>query len=488
MKKRQEESPLVNESSLQFVIYEIFKTQIEFGTYRCGDRLPKIEDACALLMVSLDTARSAYRRLQREGYITLSKNTGSIVKADYPETEIEQHIQSFFAGRKDAFMDLLPSMPILFGNIQVTAWKNVTQDKLDSLEELIAARHVHPSYFIMQYLNLIYGSLGNPLLMRLIQKICIHYMIPFFSLEDYRSYIEAEVDAISFRMGLCRKKDWAALYTASIDFIGIYITAVQSFYKSRITAPLPRQQAAFTWNSHKKASQICYSLALELMATVGRGGYKEGDYLPSIGRLAEEKQVSASTVRRTLSLLNSIGMTRSVNGVGTQILGVHQIEENCGWTEPQVKKRLSDFAYSLQIFLLSCRNTAAAAFSYADEESIRSFLGQIDLFKTVNRPDLITSYSLKFIAQSAPYQTIRTVYHELFQQLLWGYPMRCRLGDQDAISSYYLPYLDEMASCLERSDAEGYAIILEELLQHQAEVILDALMELGYTEACTPLA
>ncbi|MCU0079807.1 GNAT family N-acetyltransferase [Extibacter muris] len=46
------------------------------------------------------------------------------------------------------------------------------------------------------------------------------------SLEDYRSYIEAEVDAISFRMGLCRKKDWAALYTASIDFIDIYTTAV----------------------------------------------------------------------------------------------------------------------------------------------------------------------------------------------------------------------------------------------------------------------
>lgn len=65
--------------------------------------------------------------------------------------------------------------------------------------------------------------------------------------------------------------------------------------------------------------------------------------------------------------------------------------------------------------------------------------------------------------------------------------MRSRLGDQDAISSYYLPYLDDMALCLECSDAEGYAIILEELLQHQAEVILDALIELGYTEACTPL-
>ncbi|KMZ52719.1 GntR family transcriptional regulator [Dorea sp. D27] len=476
-----------NESSLQFVIYDILKTQIEFGTYRCGDRLPKIEDTCSLLMVSLDTARSAYRRLQKEGYVTLSKNKGSIVKADYQERAVEQHIQTFFAKRKDAFLDLLPSMPILFGNIQLAAWKKVTQDKIDRLEELIAARQVHPSYLIMQYLNLIYGSLDNPLLMRLIHKICIHYMIPFFSLKDYRSYIDAETDAVSFRAELCRRKDWAALYTASMDFIDTYATAVQHFYESRITGTLPSQQAAFTWSSYKKASQICYSLALELMTTMGRGGYTAGDYLPSISRLAEEKQVSVSTVRRTLALLNSIGMTRSVNGIGTQILRVDQIEAYCGWTEPQVRQRLSDFAYSLQIILLSCRDAAAAAFSSTDGEGIRSFINQLDMFKNIGRPDLVTSYSLKFIAQAAPYKTIRTVYRELFQQLLWGYPMRCKLGNQDAINSYYLPYLDDMAVCLENFDAEGYAIILEELLQHQAEVISDAFMELEFAEACTPL-
>ena len=60
---------------LQQVIYHIFVTQIEFGTYRLGDRLPTIEEAGQLLFVSPDTVRSAYLRLKKEGYITLSNTS-----------------------------------------------------------------------------------------------------------------------------------------------------------------------------------------------------------------------------------------------------------------------------------------------------------------------------------------------------------------------------------------------------------------------------
>ena len=47
-----------SEMELQQVIYHIFVTQIEFGTYRLGDRLPTIEEAGQLLFVSPDTVRS----------------------------------------------------------------------------------------------------------------------------------------------------------------------------------------------------------------------------------------------------------------------------------------------------------------------------------------------------------------------------------------------------------------------------------------------
>ena len=80
-------------------------TQIQFGVYRFGERLPTIEEAARLFLVSVKTIRAAYGRLQRDGYLTISKNVGVKVRVAYSEQEIEAHIQRFFAERKDALLD-----------------------------------------------------------------------------------------------------------------------------------------------------------------------------------------------------------------------------------------------------------------------------------------------------------------------------------------------------------------------------------------------
>ena len=93
-------------------------TQIQFGTYRCGEKLPTIEETSRRLCVSIDTARTAYLKLKDEGYITLSKNVGATVKVNYDSQETEQFIQTFFSARKNAMIDLINSMLPLFGNAE----------------------------------------------------------------------------------------------------------------------------------------------------------------------------------------------------------------------------------------------------------------------------------------------------------------------------------------------------------------------------------
>ena len=56
------------------VVYDVLKTHIQFGAYRFGDVLPTMENNTENFLVSLDTIRSAYLRLEREGYVTLSQN------------------------------------------------------------------------------------------------------------------------------------------------------------------------------------------------------------------------------------------------------------------------------------------------------------------------------------------------------------------------------------------------------------------------------
>ena len=74
-----------NGRELQQIIYELLKTQIEFGMHRCGDSLPTIKEASLYFLASVDTVRLAYLRLKEEGYITLRTCVGATVKIRFTD-------------------------------------------------------------------------------------------------------------------------------------------------------------------------------------------------------------------------------------------------------------------------------------------------------------------------------------------------------------------------------------------------------------------
>ena len=91
---------------LHQAIYQFYLTQIQFGFYEHGEKLPSLEETCRQFHTSLDTAIPVYHRLRHEGYITLSKKGGAKVTVTYGQEEIERHIQSFYAERKESLIDL----------------------------------------------------------------------------------------------------------------------------------------------------------------------------------------------------------------------------------------------------------------------------------------------------------------------------------------------------------------------------------------------
>ena len=91
-----------------------------------------------------------------------------------------------------------------------------------------------------------------------------------------------------------------------------------------------------------------------------------------------------------------------------------QIADNCNLANPIVRKRLLDCKQSLQLFALSCRDVASFTISSMDESSLTIWMEQLILFEQLDKLALIVPFSLKFMSQSAPYQTIRTFYSELY--------------------------------------------------------------------------
>lgn len=224
-------------------------------------------------------------------------------------------------------------------------------------------------------------------------------------------------------MEYCLAQDWDALQELiyrSQDFLA---ASLSQFLEERITLQ-QKEELPFTWSSYKKASQICYSLARDLLIDIGLGRYHVNTLLPSLTRLAREQNVSVSTVRRALSLLNGVGAVQSVPRVGTRVLPFHETAENCDFTKPVVQKRLLDMAKSLQLLTLSCRAVCALTISSLDAEGLRKGKELLHTVETRRQYELTAYDALELLRRSAPCQAIRTVYGELLQQLFWGYGLR----------------------------------------------------------------
>lgn len=467
---------------LNQIIYNIIKAQIDFGTYHFEDHLPPIEEMADILMVSVDTVRLAYHQLQEDGYITLSKRIGSAVKVQYSREEIENHIQVYFAERKELLSDLCASMPLLLSGIQISAWKLILKKDINEIETFVSQPHSKPVFWLMFYLHMIYGALKNDLLTNLFRKLSSIYMLPFLSLEDYDKYVYRECNSIPEQIRLSQQEDWTALRSVILDTFEGHLVNITNFYETRITFTGAKKQLDFTWNSYNNASQVCYFVGFEILQSIILGSYPEGSLLPSLKSLAEEKQVSVSTIRHTLALLNDLGIVKTINGVGTKVLSIVQAAGNLNTSNPTMRKRLLGCKQSLQLIALSCHDIAMFTIRTLDETQKKQWIEELYSLDRLKKYDLVSSASIRCISQFIPYQTIRIVYAELYKQLFWGTPLRGLLGPQEAINAYYHPYYHILIDALKNNDAKVFAENLEEIFKYKFEHITQQLNTLGIQE------
>lgn len=472
-----------NVVELQQVIYNVLKTQIQFGTYQFEERLPTIEDAARLFQVSVKTIRKAYQRLQRDGYITISKGIGVKVKVCYSKRDTEAYIQQFFTEQKNVLLDLSQSMRPLFSNAQWLGFKKASPELLDNIERLTNPKESMAPYNMFQQLQLIYGALGNDLLMRLVWQTFTFFLTPFLSVSGNSKLLIKDQDPVVKMIGLSREQNWQELRAAVETFQDQKFISLSRFYEERILLPSSENQTDFAWSVYKKASQICYSLGMELLIAISIGVYPAGSLLPSLSSLAREKDISVNTVRRTITLLNDIGATKTINGVGTKVLPPEQIAENCDLTQPAVQKRLSGYVKSLHILALSCRQAAETTISFMDQAAVERWKEKLSANAQMQRYELVPYTIVNQISKDAPFIMLRKVYEALFRDLFWGYPLKSLLENPQAYSAFYIPYFEFFMDCLERSDAAAFSEKMEELMRREIRFAVDQLVGLGIKEA-----
>lgn len=466
-----------NVMELHQIIYGLLAAQIEFGTYRYQDSLPKMEEVGRWFSVSLDTVKTAYRQLKIEGYITSVRKAGASVAVQFQEEELERNIQAYFSLRKDAVLDLCDAFGPLFSYLQWYGLKNAGPEQLDELERLSTQSQILRPYVLAQHIRLIYGSLNNDLLVRLIWQAYLFFQAPFFSLPANLTAFKDSDGPLHDMIRLCRRKDWDGLWKTVTTCQERVTAAVRRFYADSVTSEPPGGPISFHWNIYKSSSQRCYSVAIDLLKGFRLGIFKRGDFLPTPAKIAEHMQVSAITVRRTLALLNQMGVIQSINGVGTKVLNTEDSMKYCDFTEPMIRRNLLGFVQSLQILAITCG--ACAKSIVGDARAVGLWKERLAIIRDNRQYENVVFTSFEIIPLYSPNQAVREIYEKLLQILLWGYPLRSMHGTREEINAYYLPYINTLQECLEHGDWDCLATALEDMLFYELQFAAARVEELG---------
>ena len=209
-------------------------------------------------------------------------------------------------------------------------------------------------------------------MMRLVWQTFMFFQAPFLSISDNVTRLIAESNPLLDLTGCCpAEKTGQGPWSAVEAFFEKFSCALSGFYEEKISLPPTEQQVTFIWSSYKKTSQICYSLCREILGSISRHEYPAGGCLPSLEKLAKEKQVSVSTIRRTLLVLNQIGAVKSLNGVGTKILPLGDNTRKLRFYpagNPQTPAGLCTVP-AVFFALFPCRMTAESTLASLDSEA-----------------------------------------------------------------------------------------------------------------------
>ena len=82
----------------------------------------------------------------------------------------------------------------------------------------------------------------------------------------------------------------------------------------------PLEEDLYSWSAERGRDHYYTQLARALIHQIGTGVYPLGSFLPAEAVLSEQYGVCVTTVRKALSMLNQLGIVRTYNAKGTQVI------------------------------------------------------------------------------------------------------------------------------------------------------------------------
>lgn len=476
--KRRGEGHLKNDSQFSKLIYEYFLIRFRFNYYKYGDILPTIDKLCQEFGVGAQTVKAALRRLRDEGYISMQ--SGQFTKVLFRQTkeELAAFIRLYYSGRRAAFSDLYKSSELVFVPMLTEGLRRMDENDLAYLEQLSICADMDDLFHFYSYTL---QKVENPLTINLFLEVSLFLGFPFGKMETDLLFYDNTIvsQRLQTLLAQVRAQDWDSVHQSLLSYQRSDVS-LASTYLNQLARRFPTpEQTPFVWRVYRDRPQLCYSLAVRIMHEIYMGEYRETEFLPSYEKMAEKYDVSVSTMRRTVRVLNQAGVAESVNGIGTRIFTVGKRCNEPDFDCPAVRRNLALFAQSFEMIIYSCREASYSMFSSLSKEVLSDLIRQLEEYKNTGKYELSTWQVLICIAKYSPFKGVREIYSKVYGLFLWGYPLKGSFKETSRLDRISEQFNENLTDGLKRKDYCRCSAIVEDLFKKQFPVSEDYLQKCG---------
>ena len=468
------------------IVYTILREQILNSQLEYGSQLPSVRQLAKQHRVGAKTIKTVLKLLQRDGLIRTRERQRAVGIYQAPFMKKENASVRSNARKRTAILDVYRTMELLMPEILAFCAKSVSIYELPNYEKAVKwskRPRLTGSWQICS--NIIHDVLlssGNFLFSSFYASLELYGEVPFLAeyqglITGYTPYTESHhADWILD----CLQSD---SYTVQRSFASYYRTALRTAEKSfdllMALHPDIRDdgEPRFTWNAGWGWDSLYKKIGRDLVEKIGMGIYSQGTLLPSQARLMEEYQVSLSTIRKTLKVLQSLGFIETINGRGSLVLSHEKWHIHQRSRHPNHRQDTIMFLCGLQLITFLIRPAAALVFDQYDM-SLKQELQE----RLAHSPKSCLKEWMDCLLPRVPLYPLKIILGEVTDILNWGYFYSFYAGSSPSMKK--LNKLGERAFLsLQKGDREACLRDLYEGYMYLFQTIRSACIQRGESRA-----
>lgn len=463
-----------NEDRLYDYVYRDMITKIHTRVFDYGEEILTLMEICEVYQVSRNTARTAVKLLEENGYVKTIPRKPPVVCFDLANPEYRPKYLKEFAQRRETILEIFDAfatlMPDIAANILASATveerAEIAQQLTGCIGDISKVTEQELSDNLFRTYEKTIKLSGNNLLSQLFAAWYHLIIIPMPRGKQRSLPFKAMLPVtkhILKRLGrMAANEQYDDLKKQISAFSKMIGKKTVTFFEEDCKDIIVEEREEFHWFAGASQEINYLTLATVIISDIRTGKYQPGDILPSYAQLAQSMNTSEKTSRKAVEVLNKLRLVCTINGVGTKVMlfKVNNVIE--ALKDDVIRANMGTFFEAMHIIALTCRSVAKDTLEKMEVTEIKALKEEMTIRRNISVSRLVE----KAYGHNKS-TVVRNMYSRIKPTLILGYFFEFLWSDhidqQEGLAEEFILLIDqkkysEVAEKLFLATAEAYTL------------------------------